>query len=240
MFKNIDLSKIMIFQGIAFISLILLPSIIGKEVDLRIGYVGIEELLAIVLPFLWVLSVFISFNKISFRPKEKSFFYLLIIGIIFLILGQGVHLTGNFLNDHIFLEEGIVGKAKDAAYFYDEVLGHYLFLIGYLIIISAFLLEQYNYICLLYSHFKSLIFIGTLNGVAMAISVIEGQVVELTLIYSIIVLAIILRSDLKGGYKTRKFCLYYFEIVLLASTLSIILWGIINGGFPQFTEIGLF
>ena len=235
------LSIWLIIQGIAFVLMALLPTLLEKWFTLDIGKLGISELAEIVFTFIWAVAGVITFEQVRYNPKTKFFFYLTIAGLVIFSFGVGIHIVGNQLNDHLFELEGInSGRSKDTAYFYDEVLGHYLIIIGYLAFATAFVLEQINYVCHIYVYKIPLIIVGAVNGFVLGLFAIEGQVVTIVVVYSLLMLAYTTKHIVRKNLRLDSpICFYYFEVVLFVTLLVLLGWGMINGGFPQFSEIGV-
>jgi hypothetical protein len=238
--KLFNLDNLLILQGISFTSAIFIPTLVGRWIHLEIYHMSLEEILSIALTLIWAVFITRAFTEITFVATKDVFYLILVFGLTILLLGVGIHLVSNQFNDYLFeLENSVSEKSRAVAYFYDELLSHYMIVFGYLSIIFAFTLEQRAFVCQVISR-RLLIFAAILNGVSLFVIAIEGQVVIPTLVFCIAYLIWNGRTiNIMNTIFVEKSCTFYFlSVVTTTFTLSI-LWGLYNFGFPSFSSSGL-
>jgi hypothetical protein len=229
------LNNLLAIQGILFALMVFVPTFSRKWIYFEIGVMSVEEIMDSIIPFFWVLVVCLLLMKLRFNLESK-WIYISFLGLFLILFGEGVHLVGNHFNDILFKSYSISDELKDTAYFYDEVYSHYLIAAGYLIYIISVLfysirIKEHIFLS------RQAILIAILNGFAFSTFSIEGQVVPLVLPIVFATLATLLLK-FRNTLRENSILLYYFSL-LLTTFFLLLSWGIINQGFPEFTEVGL-
>jgi len=159
------------------------------------------------------------------------------VGVIFYIEGHGVHLPSNSLAR--LMEPGTA--ISKAAYFYDEVISHYIW-DGGVILISAGLIILASTISFPSPSKANYLFIGlgaALYGFTFTCNGIEGQTFPLTFPAAIVgaLAAFILYLKNKKTKRPNP-VLLFFLVGYLISLALFAYWGISHPGFPEFSAIG--
>jgi hypothetical protein len=157
--------------------------------------------------------------------------------VIFYIEGHGIHLPSNSVAR--LMDPGTV--IYRAAYLYDEVISHYIW-DGGVILISAGLIILASKISFPSLSKANYLFIGlgaALYGFTFTCNGIEGQTFPLTFPAAIVgaLAALILYLKNKKTGRPNPVLLFF----LLGYTIAVILfayWGISHPGFPEFSAIG--
>ena len=164
---------------------------------------------------------------------------ILATGFISYVEGHGLHLSANSIAR--LLQEMKDSDLFRAVYLYDEVISHFIWIVGLYLISSGLILFASNL------SFKppirrSLIFLclGALfYGLTFMAEAVEGQTVIFAFPAACVNFLVSLVLYLKRAREGRINPVFLF--FLLAYLLSVILfsgWGISRGGFPQFSELG--
>jgi hypothetical protein len=187
----------------------------------------------ILLPLYWLL--FRWYKKDSASIKENLIF---IVFAAFWVLGQGMHLSANSIDNLLGLKGIDSGDIFSLTYFYDETLGHYLWHIGViglsaLIIYRRWRSQNANGKTVTWSNIVA----GIIYGFVFFAMVNEGTTVPMGLPFAILIVAIILirgRGLIKQQPLISMFLTgYSFALLLFA------IWGIWHHGFPGFFEAGI-
>ena len=150
--------------------------------------------------------------------------------------GQGMHLAANAINHHLTVNDGDAGRLTE---FLDETLSHYLWYAAVVATPGFFLLvaarsPQATVDEAAYEAPAALLF-----GAILAISSLEADVVPLALP----VFAITLISGVLWSRRQRsrlRSPLTRFAAAATAIALAVIVaWGIVHGGWPEPSELGL-
>jgi len=201
------------------------------------------------LDFLTPLAVMsialILFHKVKIcRPNEGqspgikiAAMIIFAAGVIFYIEGHGIHLPSNSLAR--LMEPGTA--IYRAAYLYDEVISHYIW-DGGVILISVGLIILASKISFPSPSKANYLFIGlgaALYGFAFTCNGIEGQTFPLTFPAAIIgtFAALILYLKNKKTGRPNPVLLFFLFGYLISLTLFAY-WGISHPGFPEFSAIG--
>jgi hypothetical protein len=201
------------------------------------------------LDFLTPLAVMsvalILFHKIEIRrPNEGQSRGIKIaamitfaVGVIFYIEGHGIHLPSNSLAR--LMEPGTA--IYRAAYLYDEVISHYIW-DGGVILISVGLIILASKISFPSLSKANYLFIGlgaALYGFTFSCNGIEGQTFPLTFPAAIIgtFAALVLYLKNKKTGRPNPVLLFFLFGYLISLTLFAY-WGISHPGFPEFSAIG--
>ncbi len=154
---------------------------------------------------------------------QRSDWVLFGLGALLYAQGQGLHLGANSINN-----ADPVGLAEDAAHLWDEVVSHYITYVGHTIVVGALTLTLLR--TGLQAHRASFL-LAALFGLTWTNNTIEGGTPVLGLAVAI--------GYAVWGWQRRQQAAA--RLLLAAYGLSFLLlagFGIWQGGFPQFSELG--
>ena len=161
---------------------------------------------------------------------------LLIAGFIFFVDGHGIHLAANSIAKYVQDVPGT--EIYRTVYLFDEIISHYLwdggvFLISLALIIFSIKTKQSP---ISRAQYFLLLLGAVLYGFTFTVNGIEGQTVLLTFPAAGLgfMLSLVLNLREKGKNQVLLFFLlgYFLSLILFAY------WGITQGGFPEFSELG--
>ena len=150
--------------------------------------------------------------------------------------GQGMHLAANSIGHLLKEVEG--SDAYHLAFFYDEVLSHYLWHLG-IVGLSALLLwrqwhnpfrEEHTWVWLL-------IPAGVIYGFTFFVIVIEAGTAPLGIPFAILVTVLGWIPGRKGMH--QRPLLTFFLISYTVATVFFVGWAIYWSGFPEFSQVGI-
>jgi hypothetical protein len=164
---------------------------------------------------------------------------VIVLGLIFYVEGHGLHLSANAI-------DRLLGGMEDTAlhqsvYIYDEVISHFVWDSGVLIIAAGLTLAGARV------HFPrlswaQLVFLGcgaAFFGFSYTVNAIEGQTVVLTFPAAVLMILICLWIYRKGWRRREHNAVaLFFLLGFLLSALLLAYWGITHPGFPEFSELG--
>jgi len=191
------------------------------------------------------LAVFYKFRKAAGTESRalskfsKWSVPVFVLGLIFYVEGHGLHLSANSI-------DRLLGGQEDTAlhqsvYIYDEVISHFIWDSGVLIIAAGLILAGTRV------HFPRLsplqwTFLGggaACFGFSYTVNAIEGQTVILTLpaavLMSLVCFWVYRRGRHGGEYNAAAL---FFLMGFLLSVLLFVYWGITHPGFPEFSALG--
>ena len=187
------------------------------------------------------------------KPKHYNLVkFLFMSSILALVVGLGIHYTGDAIDTQLQwspedLDGSLTTFPKLIAYFFDEVLGHKVLYGGMMLVLTSLLVFQY------WSPINNekkpsnidiiiLAFFGTIYGIAMGISYMEGQsafeYLFVCLIQGIIVLVVFNRLKSKISDKIKKYPYFVFFIIFNISVVITLLAFIpqISNVYPFFPQ----
>jgi len=190
------------------------------------------------------LAVFFKLRKAAAEGRASSrslkwSIVLFVLGLICYVEGHGLHLSANSI-------DRLLGGQEDTAlhqsvYIYDEVISHFIWDSGVLIIAVGLILAGTRV------HFPRLswaqwVFLGAgaaFFGFSYTVNAIEGQTVVLTfpaaVLMSLVCLWIYVRGRRRREYNVTAL---FFLLGFLLGALLFAYWGIAHRGFPEFSALG--
>jgi hypothetical protein len=169
------------------------------------------------------------------RLPANSF---LIFGSILFVEGHGMHLAANALGRMI--EPVVSPVLYSLDYFFDEILGHFLWDGGIAMISIGLILRCLQKDTLTRSSvaFPLITLGGLLYGFTYFINAIEGQTVSLTLPLAILIPIFIVLNARKMRIPVRSSPLLLFFLIGYVWSLGLFIgWRLWQGGFPEFSEL---
>lgn len=157
--------------------------------------------------------------------------------------GQGMHLGANSISNLIesLARNGLIDVTDSdifrLTYFYDELLGHFLWHIGVLGLAAMLMYREWRQPAGVPTTWWATILAGIIYGFTLFVITNEGQTVPIGFPFAILVT---LFSLVWGRKKlARQPLLAFFFVTCLVASLFYIGWGLYWGGFPEFGEVGL-
>jgi len=221
--------------AIAFLVFFFAPPLLGKPFSpyplMKIADVFDIFTPLVLLPLYWLLYR-LSHNEPLKLPGMIAFF-------VFAALwaeGQGMHLSANSIA-HLLkgMESSDVYKLT---YFYDEILGHYLWHLGVVGLSAIIIFRQWQYpFAGEKAPFWPLFLAGIIHGFSFFSIVIEGGTAPLGITFSTLLLLFVLIWGRKRI--GQQPLLIFFFISHAIAAILFIGWGIYWHGLPQFSEVGI-
>lgn len=229
------LSNLTLIFALAFTVFIIVPGVISISFFPYplITVSNVIDLLTplVLMPLYYLLLYFGSSEK----PNLRSMIVFMILGAVW-VEGQGMHLAANSIGH--WIAEAMGDEINQVTHFYDEVLSHYLWHFGVVALSAQLIYRQWRYP--LSNQPPGLIqelTAGILYGLTIAIMGLEGGTVPLMFPFSILAVLLCILWG-RGNFRQQKL-ITFFLIGYGISTLVFIIWGLIYGGFPQPSELGI-
>ena len=228
------LSIIVLVFSIAFAIFIMGPPLLGIEFG-PYPLMQIADVLdlftpLVLLPLYWLLF------RLDGKPATISENLLFMIFIAFWALGQGMRLSANSIGN---IMEGM--ESTDIfklTHFYDETLSHYLWHFGVISLSGLLIYRQWRNPITTEKPAKVLLVLaGIFYGFTFFAMVIEGVTVPMSLPLGVLLLAVTFILGRKRF--NEEPIIFMFFIAYLIATILFAVWGIWQGGFPEFTEVGI-
>ena len=190
------------------------------------------------IPIYWLLFKRFA-NREPALAEEIAFVALASLWVA----GQGMHLAANSISN--LIETLARGEQMDVTgtdifrltYFYDELLGHYLWHIGLFGLAALLVYREWRSPAGLRIQWWITGVSGFIYGLFLFIITVEGQTVWLGLPFAAL---LSLFGLLRGRKKlAERPLLAFFLLSCLLALLLYIVWGLRWGGFPGFFEVGL-
>lgn len=192
----------------------------------------------VLISIYWVLFKFAS-DKTPGLNEEIAFMVL----ASFWMMGHGMHLSANSISNLIEAlarNNQVDVTASDIyhlTYFYDELLGHYLWHIGLFGLAALLIYREWHYPSGLPTNWWITTVSGFMYGILLFIITVEGQTVWLGLPFTTLVSLIGLLWG--RGKLTKSPILAFFLVSCLLAVFCYAIWGFRWGGFPGFFDVGL-
>ena len=185
----------------------------------------------LLMPLYWLL--FRLDDRTTASPTANLLF---VVFASFWVLGQGMHLAANSIGH---LLEGVEGtNVFKLTGFYDETLSHYFWHFG-VISLSGLLMYRYwrNPIAQGRAVIWPAILAGIIYGFTFFAMVIEGVTVPMGLPFAVLAAAVTLFRGRK--HLGQRPVIFFFLTSYSVAVLLFAVWGIWQGGFPEFSEVGI-
>ncbi len=164
---------------------------------------------------------------------------IFIFGIIGYVEGHGIHLSANSIGRLLHGQEGTA--LYRAVYLFDEVISHFIWDAGVLVIAIGLILAGMKIRVSTLSPVQWIYLAGggIFFGFSYAVSAVEGQTVLLTMPAAILMVLVCFRLYWKSRQRREhNAVVLFFLIGFLLSVLLFGYWGIAHPGFPEFSELG--
>ena len=160
----------------------------------------------------------------ALRPS-RGLWWLFGAGSVLLVDGHGIHLAANSIDN--VQAEGATGDLHDLTYLWDEHVGHYLWYSGVVLVALALLLAlrarppfrgPWPYV------------LGVLVALTHFDNDVEGQTPALGIVAAVVLAAL--------GWRYRDTAARAVGVAYAMSLVLFAVFGIWQGGFPEFSKLG--
>jgi hypothetical protein len=183
----------------------------------------------VLLPLYWLL-----FRRKNMEIKTAGFIAFAVLAALW-AMGHGMHLSANSIKH---LMGGLEGTdLYDLAYFYDEVLSHYLWHTGIAGLSALIIYEQWRWRPEEEGKLWVIILASVIYGFSFFAIVIEGGTAWLGIPFA--VLAVIFGVIWGRKRPVRQPVLAFFLAGYVVAILLFAGWGIYYQDLPQFSEVGI-
>jgi hypothetical protein len=177
-------------------------------------------------------------GRASFRSSKWSV-AVFVLGLICYVEGHGLHLSANAIDRLLGGQENTA--LHQSVYIYDEVISHFIWDSGVLIIAAGLILAgiRVRFPRLSWAQWAFLGGGAACFGFAYAVNAIEGQTVVLTFPAAVLMALICLWIYGRGRRRREhNAAALFFLMGFLLSALLFAYWGIAHPGFTEFSELG--
>ncbi len=235
--KN-SLSNWLFLFGMAYAFMHVMPSFLTHDVKNRLTSGDLLNFLTpfVVIPLVWKIYFILRQNlRDASERKIRAAWILLLFSSILYVNGQGMNLSANAIARHL-------GDMKDTPvfwldYFFDETMGHIFWHSGMIGISLSFLFlaAQLKPVTAKWQTFVG----AAYYSFAYFTDAVEGQTVPLLFPSALLILMWILFYKKKQARTLAENPVMLFFLAGYAMTVMLFLiWWILQGGFPQFSELG--
>jgi hypothetical protein len=204
------------------------------------SYQDVFDLLTplVLIPIYWLLFRYAA-GQAPGLVEDMAFLVLAVLWVE----GHGMHLAANSISNLIEiisrgLEYDVMGSdIYYLTHFYDEHLGHYLFHIGVLGLAALLICREWRHPARLVTAWGPTIPAGVIYGFTLFAIIDEGQTVLMGLPFA----GLVTLFSLVWGRKKlgQQPLLAFLFVACLVALLFFVGWGLVWGGFPEITEVGI-
>ena len=185
----------------------------------------------VLIPLYWMLF---RINRNTNASLKENLVFMVFTS--FWVLGKGMQLTANSIGH---LTANTAGSdVYNLTYFYDEILGHYLWHFGVISLSTLLIYRQWK------NHFPGgigltwqNILAGIIYGFTFFVMVVEGQTTLMGVPFAVI--AVICCFILWRDKTNRQPLISLFLVGYLVATILFAVWGTWQKGLPEFTDVGI-
>ena len=229
------LSIIVLTFSVAFLLFFMAPAFLNKQFGIyplmKVGDVFDIFTPLILIPLYWLL-----FRIDADKTHGLTEVLIFLLFVAFWVEGQGMHLSANSIGHFLKGMEG--SDTYGLAYFYDEVLSHYMWHFGVFGLSALVVFRQLrNPFTEKQAILWVLVLAGIIHGFTLFVIVVEGRTALLGVPFVILVT---LFGSIWGRKRfSQQPLLLFFFVACLVATLLFIGWGSYWGGLPEFSEVGI-
>ena len=185
----------------------------------------------VLIPLYWMLFRMNGNEDASLKENLLFMFFT-----AFWVLGKGIQLTANSIGH---LTTNMVGsEIYNLIYFYDEVLGHFLWHFGVIGLSTLLIYRQWKNP---FPERRGLtwqnVLAGIIYGFTFFAMVVEGQTTPMGVPFAVLI--VICCLILWRNKINRQPLLSLFLVGYLVAVILFAIWGIWQKGLPEFTEVGI-
>jgi hypothetical protein len=222
-------SNVILVFAVAFTVFFLTPVILGKPFPLN-PLMKISDVFDLFTPLVLIPLYWLLFRAVTDEPPTLKETILFLVLAAVWVEGQGIHLAANSIG-HWF--EGMEGAYfYQVAYFYDEVLGHYIWHAGVIGLSGLILWRQWRnpYVDGILSLWLPVV-AGLLHGLTFFLIIVEGQTTPIGVPFAA---AVALFIPVFGGNRIKKQpVLLFFFVAYVIATLLLAGWRIYWGAYLE-------
>lgn len=172
----------------------------------------------------WLTIGLAAWVLVGLRPGRGTW-WLFGAGAVLLVDGHGVHLAANSIDN--VQPEGATGDVHDLTYLWDEHVGHYLWYSGVVLVALTLLLAlrvrppfrgPWPYV------------LGLLVALTHFDNDVEGQTPVLGIVAAVVLAGL--------GWRHRTTAARHVGVAYAMSLVLFAVFGIWQGGFPEFSKLG--
>jgi hypothetical protein len=164
---------------------------------------------------------------------------MLLVGGITSVEGHGIHLSSNAIFRYLTRDQDT--PMAHLTYFFDEVHGHIFWDAGLLLIAFALIITGMQSIQRSSNRWS----MGWISGGALLYGFthfangVEGQTAVFTFPAAVLIPGVLI-STFSGirDWRTRHPIVSFYLIAFIFADILFVIWGLINDGFPEFSELG--
>ncbi len=240
--RNNSLSRWLLLYGLFFSFFGIMPALISGTWKSPITRGDALDFLTPLVVMPVALMLFLKTKKcfsekVQFRGVQALAAIVFALGVILYIEGHGIHLPSNSVAR--LTEPGTT--IYRATYLFDEVISHYIWDSG-VILISVGLILQASKISIAPLSKLDFLFIvlgAALYGFTFTCNGIEGQTVPLTFPAAVIgTLATLIPYGKIRKTRRSNPVFLFFLVGYLVCVILFTYWGIAHPGFPEFSALG--
>jgi hypothetical protein len=226
--------RLILAFSLAFIVFMILPTFLSAQLQI-FPLMKIEDAFTLLTPLVLIPLYWLLLKQAAMERVAATTMVLFLVLSGLWADGHGIHMAANSIS-HL-LDEANGGDTGRLTYFYDEVLGHYLWHIGFMgLTVLLVAVEWPNPTLASANSVWPLGIAGFIYGLTFFLIVDEGQTtlvgVPFAVLFSVVGFA-------WGHRKLRSHpLLLFFLVSYLVACLLFAAWGIYWGGLPEFSKVG--
>ena len=225
---------LVVFFAIAFAIFVLGPPFLKQSFG-PYPLIRIADVFDLLTPIILIPLYWLLFRLDGKTVPSLTENLLFLIFAACWVLGQEMHLSANSIG-HIV--EGMEGTdVYKVTGFYDETLSHYFWHFGVISLSGLLTYRQWKNPVSKMSIHWALILAVIFYGFTFFAMVIEGGTVPMGLSLAIII--VLLGWLLARKRLTEQPVLFFFLVAYSLAIILFAIWGIWQGGFPEFSEVGI-
>ncbi len=226
--------RLILAFSLAFIVFMIRPTFLRAELSVY-PLMKVEDAFTLLTPLVLIPLYWLLLRQAAGERLNSGIVLVFLALSVLWIDGHGMKLAANSIGR--LLDETTGGPAGQLTYFYDEVLGHYIWHVGLMGLSVLLVLAEWHNPVGAPGSLLSLGIAGFIYGFAFFLIVVEGQTAPLGVPFA----ALFLLLGLARGRKQLNAhpLLTFFLISCLVATLLFAIWGLYWGGLPEFSEVGI-
>jgi hypothetical protein len=204
--------------------------------------VSYQDVFSVLPPLIFIPIYWLLFKHASPKTSLRQEIAFMILAAIW-VEGQGMHQAANAIGnliESLARNQVINITATDIyhlTYFLDEHVSHYMMHTGMLGLAALLIYREWHAPAEAATIWWAAISAGLVFGFFHFSTFIEGQTVALGLPFCLTV--VLLTAGWGRNKLAQRPLLAFFFITCLTALLLLTVWGLWQGGFPQFSDVGL-
>jgi len=197
---------------------------------------SLQDVIDVLTPIVLIPIYFLLFRFESRTPHGNSGLIVFLVFTAFWVLGQGMHLSANSINNLLAQKQMETGDIYKLTYFYDEYLSHYLWHIGIVGLSAVLMYRQWK------NPFSGekpmhwpIVIGGLIHGFCYFIIIMEGNTAPLGITFSVFAVLFVVIFDRKKI--NQQPIIEFFLTSYILAVILFIIWGIWLGGLPPIMDV---